>query len=277
VPTFEVLASGFGLAEAPTQAPDGSLLLSDVLTGGVYEARSDVPLTTVIPKRRGIGGMAVHAMGGLVVSGRNLVHVRDGLSRTVLEVDGVAGWNDLCTDSRGRVYAGALRFAVFEPSAKPMPGELWRIELDGSAGILYDGIVHPNGVALSPDERTIYHSDTRSKTLVIHDLDPEGTPANRRAVDVSSYGAPDGLAVDEHGAVWVAILGGFGIGRFTPRGVLDSRLDVPSTLVTSVCFAGPDGRYFIVTTGDHENPALGGCLLRTRVEVAGALVHSARI
>src|SRR4029077_12522756 len=51
MPTFEVLASGFGLAEAPTQAPDGSLLLSDVLAGGVYGARPGVPLATVIPKR----------------------------------------------------------------------------------------------------------------------------------------------------------------------------------------------------------------------------------
>jgi len=114
------------------------------------------------------------------------------------------------------VYAGSLRFAVFDPSANPMPGELWRIELDGSAPVVYDGIVHPNGVGLSPDELTIYHSDTRSKRLVIHDLDRDGTPGTRRAVDLSSHGAPDGLAVDEHGAVWVAILGGFGIARFTP-------------------------------------------------------------
>ena len=188
--TCEVIASGFGLAEAPTQAPDGSFLLSDVLAGGVYGASPGVPLTTVIAKRRGIGGMAVHALGGLIVSGRSLVHVRDGKSRTVLEVDGVAGWNDLCTDARGRVYAGSLRFSVFDPSANPVPGELWRIELDGSTAVLYDGIVHPNGVGLSPDERTIYHSDTRSKTLVIHDLDGSGAPGNRRAVDLSSYGAP---------------------------------------------------------------------------------------
>jgi len=277
VATYEVIASGFGLAEAPTQAPDGSFLLSDVLAGGVYGASPGVPLATVIAKRRGIGGMAVHALGGLIVSGRSLVHVRDGKSRTVLEVDGVAGWNDLCTDSRGRVYAGSLRFSVFDPSANPMPGELWRIELDGSAAVLYDGVIHPNGVGLSPDERTIYHSDTRSRTLVIHDLDGDGTPGNRRAVDLSSYSAPDGLAVDELGAVWVAILGGFGIGRFTPKGELDGRLDVPATLVTSVCFAGRDGRDLLVTTGDHENPALGGCLLRTRVDVAGAPVHPARI
>ena len=163
------------------------------------------------------------------------------------------------------MYAGSLRFAVFDPSANPMPGELWRIELDGSAAAVYDGIVHPNGVGLSPDELTIYHSDTRSKRLVIHDLDRDGTPGTRRAVDLSSHGAPDGLAVDEHGAVWVAILGGFGIARFTPTGVLDSRLDVPSTLVTSVCFSGGDGHDLLVTTGDHEDPTLGGCLLRTPV------------
>lgn len=275
--TFEVVASGLLLAEAPTRGPDGALLFSDVLGGGVYRVGADATVTTVIPKRRGIGGMAVHAAGGVVVSGRSLVHVRAGESRTVLEVEGVAGWNDLCTDSAGRVYAGALRFAVFDAGATPVPGELWRVAPDGAASVLYGDVVHPNGVALSPDEGTIYHADTRTKVIVVHDLWEDGTVTGRRLIDMSPYGEPDGLAVDELGAVWVAVLGGFGVGRFTPAGELDGRLEVPAVLVTSICFGGADGRDLFVTTGDHHDVTLRGCLLRTRVSVAGAPVHPARV
>ena len=111
---WELLAHGYGLVEAPTIDTDGSLLFSDVLGGGVYRLAADGAISTVVPKRRGVGGIAIHADGGIVCSGRDVVHVRDGETRTVLHVDGVAGWNDLCTDANGRVYAGALRFAVFD-------------------------------------------------------------------------------------------------------------------------------------------------------------------
>jgi sugar lactone lactonase YvrE len=183
----DVLASGFGLAEAPTLEPGGALLFSDVLGGGVHRLEGG-SATTLVPKRRGVGGIALHADGGVVVSGRAIVHVCNGESRTILDVDGVAGWNDLCTDSAGRVYAGALRFAVFDPSATPVPGELWRIDTDGTATVLYGDVIHANGVGLSPDERTIYHSDSRANQIIVHDLTEDGTATRRRAIDTAPYG-----------------------------------------------------------------------------------------
>jgi gluconolactonase len=275
--TFQLLASGYTLVEGPTVGPAGELYFSDVLAGGVYRLSPGGEVETVVPKRRGIGGLALHADGGIVASGRDIVHVHHGETRVVCSIEGVAGWNDLCTDSTGRVYAGALRFAVFDPSATPVPGELWRIDLAGDAVALYGDIIHANGVALSPDDRTIYHSDTRSRAVVVHDLVDEHA-TNRRIVDTAEFGEPDGLAVDESGAIWVAVLGGFGIGRFTPAGRLDRRVEVPATVVTSVCFAGDDRRDLIVVTADNtDDPARKGCVLRTRVDVAGAPVFPARL
>lgn len=273
-----MLASGYGLVEGPTAASDGSLYFSDVLGGGVYRRSPAGDVETVVPKRRGVGGLALHAEGGIVCSGRDLVHVRDGDTRLVLHVDGVAGWNDLCTDSSGRVYAGSLRFAVFDPDAPPVPGELWRVDTTGRASECYGGIVHANGVALAPDERTVYHSDTRARAVLVHDLDGDGRVYGRRTIDTSGWGAPDGMAVDEAGAIWVALLGGFGVGRLAPDGTLDRRVEVPATTVTSVCFAGDDRRDLVVVTADNtDNPALRGCVLRTRVDLAGAPVHPARV
>src|SRR5712692_1011825 len=163
---WEVLAHGFGLAEAPTVDVDGSLVFSDVLGGGVHRLDAAGTVTTVVPKRRGVGGIAIHADGGIVCSGRDLVHVgEDHETRTVLHVDGVAGWNDLCTDADGRVYAGALRFAVFDSEAQVVPGELWRVALDGDAGVLFGDVVHANGVACTADGSTIYLSDSRRQRV----------------------------------------------------------------------------------------------------------------
>jgi gluconolactonase len=274
---FEVLASGYRLVEGPTIDPDGGLLFSDVLGGGVHRFTPDGSVTTLVPKRRGVGGIALHADGGIVVSGRDVVHVRDGVTTPVLRIDGVAGWNDLCTDVTGRVYAGALRFPVFDRDAVPVPGELWRAELDGDRTELYGGVVHANGVALSPDGRTIYHSDTRSIRVLVHDLDEHGLVRNPRVIDTAPYGMPDGMAIDEDGGVWVAIVGGYGLARFLPNGDFDRRLEVPSPFVTSLCFGGHDGRDLYVTTGGHNDAALGGCVLRGRAPIPGVAVSPARV
>jgi xylono-1,5-lactonase len=268
---WEVLAHGYGLAEAPTIDVDGSLVFSDVLGGGVHRLAADGTLTVVVPKRRGVGGIAIHADGGIVCSGRDLVHVREGhRDRTVLHVDGAAGWNDLCTDSTGRVYAGALRFAVFDPEAEVVPGELWRVPIDGDPEVVFGDVLHANGVVCTPDQATIYLSDTRRQRVIVFDLERGA----RREIDLSALGHPDGMALDENGAVWVALVSG-GIARLTPDGEVDRRLEPPSAFTTSLCFAGRD---LYVTTGGHSgNTELRGCVLRTTVDVAGAPVAPARV
>jgi sugar lactone lactonase YvrE len=272
---FSVLASGYGLVEAPTVGHDGRVYFSDVLGGGVYCVSPDCELETVVPKRRGVGGLALHADGGVVCSGRDIVHVHDGVSTTLFAIDGLPGWNDFSTDAQGRIYAGALRFAVFDRKATPVPGELWRIDGRGDATRLYGDVVHPNGVALAPDERTLYHSDTRSNAVVVHTVRDDGSVGDRRAMDTSGYGPPDGLAVDDTGALWVALLDGFGLGRFTPDGRLERRVEVPASVTTSVCLHGHD--LYVTTADNTDDAALRGCLLHTEVEVAGAPVHPARI
>jgi D-xylonolactonase len=169
-----------------------------------------------------------------------------------------------------------VRFRVFDPGAEPVPGECWRVEAAGRATRMYEGVLHANGIALSPDERWIAHSDTRAALLWAHDLDADGGVSNRRALPVD--GAPDGLAFDESGCIWLAIAGGGRVDRITPAGRVDRSLEVPARMVTSVCFAGADLRELIVVTADNtREPALRGSVFRTRLDVAGAPVHVARV
>ena len=273
----ETLASGYGLIEGPTVDGDGNLFFSDVLGGGVYRRDPDGVITTVVPKRRGVGGIVLHADGGIVVSGRDILHVREGQNRRLLAVEGVLGWNDICADSAGRVYAGSIRFAVFDADTQPVPGELWRIDGQDQAVVLYDDVVHANGVALSPGGGTIYNSDTRRNVILVHTLADDGTAGDRRAFHFPP-GAPDGIAIDAQGLLWVASARGGCVARMTPDGEIDRIVDVPAQTVTSLCFGGDEGRDLYVVTADNtEAPDRGGTIFRIPVDVAGAPVHPARI
>jgi D-xylonolactonase len=274
---IETLAFGYGLIEGPRVDGAGNLYFSDVTNGGVFRRSPTGEIETVVPKRRGVGGIALHADGGIVVSGRDIAHVRDGVTRTLCSIPGLPGWNDLCTDAAGRVYAGALRFAVFDPNAEPVPGECYRISAENEASVLYGGVLHGNGIAFSPGDGTLYHSDTRAGVIFVHNIDRSGQAIRRRTWSMAG-GRPDGLAVDALGGVWVASAGGGRVDRYLPDGRVERSLSVPAHIVTSVCFAGRDRCDLIVTTADHaERAELRGCVLRTRVDVAGAPVFPARI
>lgn len=255
---FETLAEGgYGLLEAPCWDGDGGVYFSDVLQGGVRRW-SDAGVEDVLPKRRGIGGMCLHADGGLVVGGRDVLHVRGDEQRTLLgDLDGVTGFNDLGTDADGRVYVGALRFSPFAGES-PIPGQVWRVDASGAEPVL-EGIDWANGIAFSPDGATMYACDYAHGAVLTGDGVFARSPA----------GSADGLAVDETGGVWVAMGDAGAIARFEPDGSLDRTIDVPADFVSSLCFGGDDMRDVYVTTI--------GALLHGRSDVPGLPVPPASV
>jgi gluconolactonase len=274
---IETLATGYGLIEGPRGDPEGSLYFSDVTQGGVYRRASDGRIETVVPRRRGVGGIALHADGGIVISGRNICHVRDGETRVLFEREDIPGFNDIFTDERGRVYCGSMRADPFRTERERTPGELWRIDAAGAAVELYGDVSLTNGIGLSPDGRLLYHSDTAAQHIVVHELTPDGRAKDRRAIDVAP-GFPDGLAVDEEGVIWVALYGSGCVARYRPDGAPDGRLEVPASSVTSLCFGGADRRdLYVVSADNSDDPERGGSIFRTRVDVPGLAAPLARI
>jgi gluconolactonase len=266
---MERVATGYALAEAPVAAPGGGVFFSDVLGGGVYHWSPQTgDVETVLAKRRGVGGMALHSDGGLVMSGRDVIHVRDGESRTLYTApESVAGMNDLTVDPDGRVIVGLLRFHPFA-GEDPVDGEF--VRLDGT--VVLPGVLWANGCAFSPDGATFYGCDyERGLVLAVSRDEPP------RTMVVSPSGDADGMAVDEEGCLWVALGSRASVGRFTPDGALDSELAVDADFVASVCFAGADHRDLVITTtGDREDPRARGGVFVTRVPVAGVEVPAAR-
>src|SRR5258708_36279419 len=160
------IATGFGLIEGPVWDSGRGLYFSDVINAGVHLLDHAGGVSPVIPKRRGICGMALHAADGLVVGGRDIAFVRmaDGNTRPLLSLDaipGATGFNDLTTDGAGRIYVGSLAFRVFGGEA-PKPGHLHGIDLDGTMRTVSDGVMRTNGMGFSPHGQRVYHSDARA-------------------------------------------------------------------------------------------------------------------
>jgi gluconolactonase len=268
----ETLASGFNFTEAPVALPDGGVAFSDVLGGGVHRWSPDGSVEVLLERRRGIGGMAPAANGGLVVSGRDLVRLHDGDTTTLLEVEGATGFNDLGTDSHGRVYVGVLRFHPFK-GEQPVPGGIWALggDLPDPREVTRE-IDWANGIGFSPDGTTIYASDYAHSHVLAWDVAADGGLSNRRVFGAAPEGSCDGLAMDQEGAVLVA-LGAGGIARFRPDGTLDRTMEVPADFVTSLCFGGDGLRDLYITCVAGGS----GSLLRDRADVPGLPVPSARL
>ncbi|GBQ87858.1 transcriptional regulator [Acetobacter nitrogenifigens DSM 23921 = NBRC 105050] len=182
--------------------------------------------------------------------------------------------NDGHVDPYGRLWFGTMDDAETTAS-----GSLYSIggSLDAGLRHHHGGYTVSNGPAASPDGRTLYHCDSALGTIYAFDLSPEGGLSGRRVFRHFADGAPDGLAMDSAGVLWVGIWGGGRIERLTPEGGRLEPIVIPARNVTKVAFGGPDFRTVFVTTARkgladdllHAEPQTGG-LFAFRVDVAGA-------
>ena len=277
------IATGFGLIEGPVWDSGRGLYFSDVANGGVHLLDQAGAVSPVIPKRRGIGGMALHAADGLVVGGRDIAFVRmaDGNTRPLLSLDaipGATGFNDLTADGAGRIYVGSLAFRVFGGD-EPKPGHLHVIDLDGTMRTLSDGVMLTNGLGFSPDGRRLYHSDSRASLVRVYDVNPDGSVSPwRKFATVDAEGVPDGLKVAIDGSIWVADAHGGRVIVFNEDGTHRQDVPVPLPMVTSLCFGGDDLRDLYIVTGSRGGPSENcGSIFRSRVDIAGLALPPARV
>jgi xylono-1,5-lactonase len=235
----------------------------------------------VVPRRKGVAGICLHAGGGIVVGGRDLSHVRDGRTRILLGRDDyadvglpdVTGFQDIHADDQGRIFAGTVRSYDW---AGP-PSSLLLVTGEKEVTVLYEGVAGSNGLALDWARHRLYHSESNACQLLVSDRVGE---REYRIVDRFSTaglgGIPDGMALDAEGCVWVALYEAGCVVRFSPTGEIVERMPVPAHLVTSVCFAGTDSRdLFIVSADNTDDPDRRGCIFRTTVDVRGAPVGAA--
>ena len=280
---MEELATGYGLIEGPVWDDERGLIYSDVVNGGVRALDADGKISTVVPKRRGVGGMAPHAAGGLVIGGREIIYESfDGETHATLltpDVTDVAiGFNDLTTDEVGRVWVGSLAYRVIL-GEEVRPGHLHVIDWDGSVRTVSDGIILTNGMAFSPDGKTLYHCDARADLIRAYDVAADAEVIGWRVfAEINGASTPDGMAVAEDGSIWVAIADGGKVMVFEPDGAVRTEIPTPLPMVTSVCFGGADLRDFYIVTGSRNGPRENcGTIYRMRTDVSGLPIVPAKV
>ncbi|MFC4174454.1 SMP-30/gluconolactonase/LRE family protein [Microvirga sp. GCM10011540] len=163
-------------------------------------------------------------------------------------------FNDGRVDPAGRFLAGTID----EPKAGGK-AHLYRYDRRGLVP-LAGGLLTSNGVAFSPDGRTLYHSDTPTFTVWRYSYDPATGETSDRTLFVrltpteSDRGRPDGAAVDVEGCYWTALFEGGRVQRYAPDGSLIGEYPVPARCPTMVAFGGPERKTLFVTSARDSRP-----------------------
>jgi gluconolactonase len=245
----QFIRANFNGTEGVIAMSDGSVLFTEQDADKIIKIDPSGTLTTFLENTNRTVGLAYDSKGRLI--GTQSRDPKVGVlhpTRTVL-ADSFEGQplvrpNDLVIDSKGGIYftdpiPGANRFREPPPGRKPL---LFYIRPDGRLTKLTEEVTLPNGVQLSPDEKTLYA--TNGTHIVAFDVQPDGSVRNARKF-ADSRG--DGLAVDNAGRLYAAVAEGINV--MSPQGQILGTIPTPVGM-QSVGFAGRDRRtMFMVGRG----------------------------
>lgn len=203
-----VLLDAFGMGESP-RWHDGRLWFSSWGTDEIVAVDLD-GRSEVIGRGGGGAGWAVNwlADGRMLVTGPELMRVElDGSRVRHADLSAISpyGWSEITVDGRGNAYVNSLNFdfAHFNElfASGEAPGKIALVTPDGDAREVADGLAFPNGMVVTPDNKTLIVAESFARRLTAFDICADGSLANRRLwADVTG----DGICMDAEGAVWTS-------------------------------------------------------------------------
>ena len=214
----EQIATGFQFTEGPVWHSDGYLLFSDIPANRIVKWTPDGKTETFREPSGNSNGLTYDRAGRLIAC----EHGNRRVSRT--EPDGTItvlaerynekrlnSPNDVVVKSDGSIYFTDPPYGVSEAEREIDFQGIYRIAPDGTLTLLINDFDRPNGLAFSPDEKTLYIDDTARRHVRAFDVLEDGTLANGRIlVDmaIEARGSPDGMKVDTAGNLYVTGAGG---------------------------------------------------------------------
>jgi len=254
----------------------GGLRWVDMLAGDILSLAGDGTV-----RRRHVGDVAAAVRprrdGGAVIAVERGFTLEDADgSLTPLAPawtdDGVR-MNEGGCDPDGRFWCGSMSY-----DRRPGGAAVYRLDPDRSVRRVLDGVTISNGLEWSPDGSRAYYDDTATHRIDVFDYDTDdGLTARRPFVVLTDTERPDGLTVDSEGGVWVALNGSGVVHRYTPAGVLDEVVHLPTPKVTACTFGGPGLDQLFITTSREgmapDDDPLAGSLFRAEVGVSGLPVR----
>lgn len=267
-PVGEVVAR---LGEGPAwDAATDSLLWVDIDGGIVHRTAPDSEETLSTEVGAPVSAVIPSASGEPVLLRRDRAVRGDEVLAVLDDLPAEMRFNDAKCDPQGRLWAGTMNM-----NRDPGTATLHRLDGDRFTPMV-TGVTVSNGLGWSPDSRTMYYADTPTLRVDAFDFDPATGAISGRRVFADLAGAPgrpDGLAVDDEGCVWVAVVRGGLLRRYLPSGEVAADYPLPVSTPTSCAFVG--STLFVTTARDLLPPAerdaqpLAGRLLRLRPGVSG--------
>ncbi len=296
---LETLGEHFGLTEGPVWVPEGNsgyLLFSDNAANVIYKWKEGSSLSVFLERSGytgndvknvgdqtisgrlailliGSNGLALDPQGRLIITAmtdRNVVRLEKDGTRTMIadryEGKRFNGPNDVVVKSDGAIYFTDTVFGMRGGEKSPsreLPYSGFFLVKDGKVTLLGSDKDHPgeipNGITLSPDEKTLYVTQGFRKTIR-YDVLPDDTVANG-SVFVFVFAGNDGMKTDVKGnlystnavgpgEIWITSKEGKHLGTIElpqPAGVEPKPRIVP----TNLAFGDPDGKTLYITACTH--------------------------
>lgn len=274
-----LLAVGCQLGEGPVWHPQAQQLYwVDILQNRVhvYDPASGDHQTTKFSDH--ICALGFRQSGGLVLAMRKQVAFWDGRSGDVETIQEVEAdqpenrFNDGAVDRQGRFWVGTMH-------GQDAAGTLYRLNPDLSVDKMVTDVRIANGIGWSPDNRTLYFTDSPLRKIFAFDFDADTGALSNRRVHIQvpeDAGVPDGLTVDSAGCIWSAHWDGYRVTRYTPTGEVDRVVELPVGRPTSVTLGGPELKDLFITSAwagysddARRRQPQAGDLFRVTVDVPG--------
>jgi gluconolactonase len=272
----ETIASGFVFTEGPLWLPNDSLLFQDIKSEKTYRVGPEGTVEVLRDHTRAANGQTFDSLGGIIFceqNGRRISRMnRDGSGVTIVvetfEGKRLNSPNDVICDRQGRILFTDPPYGVPTPADKELPFQgVFRLspDLKQLELLIADDFEKPNGLALSPDERTLYVCDTAKYHVRAFDLNSEGQIDRSSSrvfatMDPGQPGGPDGMKVDRAGRVYVAVA--LGVWVYEPDGTLLGILSLPKR-PSNLAWSGQDSQTLAITMVDS--------VCRLRMAVAGVV------
>jgi gluconolactonase len=264
---FTIMKSGMTSSEGAVAAPDGGLYFSEPSVNRIYKVGTDDTITVLFDphkvddakgERWRLPSLGVDSKGVIYACRRAngpigvaIVYPTAKAKFIATSYKGVPfnAPNDLVVTRAGGIY-------FTEPGSPDQgaqrPHHIYYIKPSGEVVVGTDNLGHPNGLALSPHEQTLYAVDSESEYVFAFDVMPDHSLANRRQfgrlngivrTDKGMNNGIDGMTVDNDGRVYVISMGGIEV--FTPKGENIGTIKLP-VKAQNLAFSGKDGRTLYV-------------------------------
>jgi sugar lactone lactonase YvrE len=284
------LADGYSFLEGP-RWHNGRLLASDFYTGRVlaFDAEGGETASWRIEGQpSGLGILPDGSFAVVSMLDRCLLRIRNDSIEPYADLSNISEFpcNDMLVDGHGRAYVG--NFGGLTAAGVVEPTFLVRVDPDGSCSVVADQLVFPNGMALTTDGATLLVAETFASRISVFGVAPDGSLVGRQTwadfgqTDATVQGTvasglplPDGMALDEEGAVWIGDAAGGAALRIARGGQVLDRVETAPLAVYAVALGGADRQTLFMCAapplleGDPANERRA-VLLSCRVSVPGA-------